>query len=274
MDMPGSSAGSATDRVGESDPLLRRTWYDSNAADSVRVVRTRSEGGAWIRRRGRRPVGLALLGSCLAYPLTDGPGAGLLVFFPPCLWILSLPVFDAIAIVDPFNKGNWALGLLVMPIFLPLVFSFAMTFGYVLLVLGQMLVASALGEDDHPRWPEWHPAEISEGLARWFWAGLFGVALGGFPVLLYWVHCGPIDWFDRVIFAELVFVGAGYAEMALAAALLHDTLVAANPYTVLQAIVRVGWDYVQPCVVVGMALMLAAGGIWAVFFEIASFRLA
>jgi hypothetical protein len=217
---------------------------------------------------------LALLGSCLAYPLRDGPGVALLVFFPPWLWLLSLPIFDWIAIIDPLAKGNWALGLLVLPIFLPLILSFAMTLGYVLLCLGQVLVVSALGEDDHPRWPAWHPAEISEGLARWIWAVLFGLVLGGFPVVLYWVHCGPIDWFDRVVFAELVMVGAGYAQMALAAALLHDSLIAANPYTVLQAIVRVGWDYVQPCLVGGLSVMLAGGAFWAVLFGVSSFRVA
>jgi hypothetical protein len=215
-----------------------------------------------------------MLGSCLAYPLSDGPGVGLLVIFPPCLWLLSLPVFDVIALVDPFEKGNWALGLLVLPVFLPLLFSFSMTFGYVLLILGQMLVASALGEDDHPRWPEWHPHEISEGLVRWLWAGLFGLALGGFPLVVYWVHCGPVDRFDRVVCAELVILGVGYAQMALAASLLHDSLIAANPYTVLRAIVRIGWDYVQPCLVSGVALLLVAGASWAVLFEMSSFRLA
>jgi hypothetical protein len=258
--------------------LVRKSWYDSKAGDAVRLVRSQRDAGAPLPLRGggrgRRRAGLALIGSCLAYPLTDGPGIGLLVLFPPFLWLLSLPVFDVIAIIDPFTKGNWALGLLVLPVFLPLLFSFAMTFGYVLLFLGQMFVASAIGEDDHPRWPEWHPAEISEGLARWLWAALFGVALGGFPVLVYWVHCGPIDWFDRVVFADLVIVGTGYAQMALAAALLHDTLIAANPYTVLLAIVRVGWDYVPPCLVSGVAVILMAGGIWAVLFEMPSFRIA
>jgi hypothetical protein len=69
-------------------------------------------------------------------------------------------------------------------------------------------------------------------------------------------------------------VGAGYAEMALAAALLHDSLIAANPYTVLRAIFRVGWDYVQPCLVAALALMLAGGGFWMVLFRVSSFRVA
>jgi hypothetical protein len=254
--------------------VLQKPWYDERAADAVRLVRAPAPRSQWRSRRRPKRRGLALLGSCLAYPLQDGPGIALLVFFPPWLWLLSLPVFDWIAIIDPLDKGNWALGLLVLPVFLPLLFSFLMTLGYVLLCLGQMLVTSALGEDDHPRWPAWHPAEISEGLSRWLWAGMFGLVLGGFPLAAYWVRCGPIDWFDRVVFAELVIVGAGYAQMALAAALLHDSLIAANPYTVLRAIVRVGWDYVQPCLVAGVCVMLAAGAFWAVLFGVPSFRLA
>ena len=116
------------------------------------------------------------IGECLLYPLSDGPGLGLLVLFPPAFWVLSLPIFDFIAYLQPLTKGHWAPGLAILPIFLPLMFSFAMTFGYVLLFLGYVLVASAMGENDHPRWPEWHPAEISEGIIRWVWALLLGVA--------------------------------------------------------------------------------------------------
>ena len=214
------------------------------------------------------------MGASLLYPFTDGPGVVLLIVFPPVLWFLSLPIFDVIAIVEPFTKGNWALGLLVMPVFLPLLFSFAMTFGYLLLVLGQMLVASAVGEDDHPRWPEWHPHAIAEGIGRWIWAAVFGIALGGFPCLLYWMNCGTLDALDWFILADLVILGAGYAEMALAAALLHDTVLAANPVTVVRSMARIGWDYVVPSLVAGVAVMLAAGTFWVVVFRLPSLRTA
>ena len=128
-----------------------------------------------------------------------------------------------------------------------------MVFGYCLLILGQMLVASALGEYDHPTWPEWNSSAISEGLIRWLWAALFGLTLGGFPMIVYWLYCGNIDGFDRIVFAELAVLGTGYAQMMLAAALLNDSLVAANPVTVLASIFRIGWDYVVPCLVSGVA---------------------
>jgi hypothetical protein len=206
------------------------------------------------------------LGECLLYPLSDGPGLGLLVLFPPVLWFLSLPVFDFIAMLEA-TKRDWALGLLILPIFIPLLFSFAMIAGYVLLFLGHILVASAVGENDHPRWPEWQPPEISEGIGRWLWAVLFGLALGGLPVIAYWVYCGQIDWLDGVVFLDLLVVGTGFAQMALAAALMHDTILAANPITVLAAIFRVGWDYVVPCLVASVAVALAGLGVYGLLFR-------
>ncbi len=155
------------------------------------------------------PCGGGIPGSCRASGnvcstrFRTGPGLGLLVFFPPVLWGLSLPIFDFIAYLEQ-TKSHWALGLMVLPVFLPVMFSFVMTLGYVLLFLGYMLVASAMGENDHPRWPEWHPAEISEGIARWVWALLLGVALGGLPIALYWGSGREINWLHGVVLVNLL----------------------------------------------------------------------
>src|SRR4051812_18130709 len=156
---------------------MRRDWYDANAP----VIPTASEVRASrsARRDRLRREGGGGLGASLLYPLTDGPGVALLLVMPPLLFLLSLPLFDWIAIVDPFRRADWALGLLALPIFLPLLVSFAMVLGYTLLVLGQMLVSSALGESDQPDWPEWNSEAISEGLGRWLWAAVFGLAVGG-----------------------------------------------------------------------------------------------
>ncbi len=215
-----------------------KRWYDPNVAASVHVIPQMDRDGPINPLRWKHPRVAPTLGECLIYPLNDGPGLGLLILLPPVLWILSLPIFDIIAVMHPLTKSDWAIGLLIVPILVPVLFSFSMTFGYALLFLGHMLVSSALGEIDHPRWPEWHPADIAEGLCRWFWAGLFGAFLGGIPVAFYWSHCGPVDWFDCIVFAELIMFGAGYALMALAASLLHENIIAANPITVISSIVR------------------------------------
>jgi len=249
----------------------RKSWYDAGAGRSVRVV---PRAGSLSLSRRLHPRTAPGLWECLRYPLADGPGVGLLVFMPPVLLVFSLPLFDVIAVIAPLTRGNWALGLLALPILMPFLFCFAMIVGYGLLVLGQMFVASALGEPDHPRWPEWDRVEVAEGVVRWAWAGLFGAALGGFPMMLYWKSCGDVDWFDRLVFADLAALAVGYALMALSASLLHDSIVAANPVTVVQAVLRIGWDYLRPCLAGVVALGLAAGSLYAIFFLLPVQRLA
>jgi hypothetical protein len=245
-------------------------WNNPDLANTVRVIPKDAYDGPINTSRWRHARVMPGLGETLIYPLCDGPGIGLLVFLPPLLWLFTLPIFDVISLIDPFGRASWALGLLILPVFLPMMFGLVMVFGYTLLYLGHMLVASAMGENDHPRWPEWNPADISEGVARWLWAGIFGIALGGFPVVAYWINCGDIDWVDRIIFIELVMVGAAYTLMALAAALLHEQIIAANPYIVLVSIFRVGWDYVFPSLVASVALAFAATAIWALLYHLPS----
>lgn len=242
--------------------MARKSWYDPSLSDSVRVVKDTPSYSSIRRRHPRVAPGLF---ECLLYPLKDGPGVALLIFMPLALTFVTLPIFDIIAILQP-------LGLLALPIFLPLIVVFCLVFGYALLFCGHLFVASALGENDHPSWPEWDPPAISEGLGRWLWAAIFGLALGGFPIVVYWQYCGDIDWFDLSIFAELAIIGVGYGLMALAASLLHDNIAMANPITVLSAIVQVGWDYVQPCIVGGIAFLLATGAIYVVLFRIPNIK--
>jgi hypothetical protein len=244
-----------------------KRWYDPDAATALRVIPRAEYEESWSIVKWRHARVSPGLGECLLYPLTDGPGLGLLVFLPPIMWILSLPVYDIISYVQPMTKGDWALGLLIVPVMLPMLFSFAMTFGYALLFLGHVLVASSLGENDHPRWPEWHPSDIAEGIGRWFWAGLFGIAMGGGPLVLYWKYRGDTGLLDWVALIGLITLGAGYAQMALAASLLHDNIIAANPVTVITAIARIGWDYLRPCLVAALVLVLAGVSLWAMIYR-------
>jgi len=173
-------------------------------------------------------------------------------------------------VLQPLTKSDWALGLMVVPVMIPMIFSFAMTFGFALLFMGHVLVSSSLGENDHPRWPEWHPSDIAEGIWRWFWAGLLGGVLGGIPIAIYWYRSDEIDALGWMLLIGLAIVGAGYALMALAAALLHESIIAANPYTVIRAIFRIGSGYVRPCVVAGCALILAGLGVWGLLYRMPS----
>jgi hypothetical protein len=245
-----------------------KRWYDPDAATALRVIPRVEHEEPWSVAKWRHPQESPGLSECLLYPLQDGPGLGLLFFLPPIMWVLSLPVYDVISFLQPLTKGDWELGLLIVPVMMPMLFSFAMIFGYALLFLGHVLVASSLGENDHPRWPEWHPSDISEGIGRWFWAGMLGVALGGGPLLLYWMHHGDMGLLDWVVLISLIVVGVGYAQMALAASLLHDNIIAANPVTVITAIVRIGWDYLRPCLVSALALVMSGVSLWAMLYRI------
>jgi hypothetical protein len=203
-----------------------------------------------VWRRRRKDVTLR---DCFAYPVVDGPGIALLVLMPPFLAIMALPIFDMMVHFRPGNALN-PVALLILPFTLPLVISVVLTVGYILIFLGRVLTTSATGEDDHPRWPVWDRTEILDELGRWIWAGLLGLVVGGFPAVTYWINCGEVDWLDGFLFLDLAILGAGYAQMALMAALLHETLIAANPITVLRSIGRLGWDYLGPCLVTGLAI--------------------
>lgn len=236
------------------------------------------ECGAWQRvpvpearpaaRRSRRKRADDGLRSCLLYPISDGSGVALLVVLPPIMWLMSVPVFDILRYLFPVDRTFNPIALVIVPLTLPLLIGFVLFFGYILLFLGRVLVASAMGDAEHPRWPPWDRLEILEGLGRWTWALLFGVGIGGFPVLIYWKNCGDLDLIDWIVLTELVAVGVAYAQMALAAALLHDSIAAANPVTVVQAIGRIGWAYLRPALLGGVAVMLAGGLLWVVLTQI------
>jgi hypothetical protein len=196
------------------------------------------------------------LGENFRYPVVDGPGVALMVFLPPFLAIMALPVFDMVVHITPENALN-PINLLIIPFSLPLIASFTLTIGYVLIFLGRILASSASGQDDHPRFPIWDRLEILEELARWIWASMTGLAIGGLPAMVYWEHCGDVDWLDLSLFAILAGVGIAYSQMALMTSLLHDSLAAANPITVFRSIARIGKGYLAPCLLTTLTVLLA-----------------
>jgi hypothetical protein len=243
-----------------------KRWYNPDATSAVRVIPRDDPNESFCSIRWRHPRVDPTLRECLAYPLSDGPGLGLLFFFPPIFWLFSLPIFDVIAVLQPL-KADWRLGLMVVPVMIPVIFSFAMTFGYAIVFLGHVLVSSSLGENDHPTWPEWHPADIAEGIFRWIWAAIAGLLIGAVPLVGYWYCCGEIDVFDCVIFSALIMLAAGFAQMALAASMLHENIVAANPITVVAAVVRIGWAYLWPCLMAGIALAFTVCGVFLLLYK-------
>lgn len=209
-------------------------------------------------RRGQ-PIGL---GEVLTFPLRDGPGLVLLVLFPPFLTIMSVPVFDIVMFFRDGPRGGFnPLALLLIPFSLPLIISFSFTGGYLLLYFARVLTDGAMGRTDHPRFPMWDRHTILEGLGRWIWAGIVGLGVGAIPVLLYAKlrgEFGPLDWVAVVI---LIGLAAGYVQMGLAAAILHDNLTLAHPLSIARAIRIIGREYLPLWLLTAFALFLAVG-VW------------
>jgi hypothetical protein len=190
----------------------------------------------------------------LLYPLWNASGIALLAFMPPLLWFCTAPMFVVLGTMD--KAGINVLGFIFL---VPQLLLMATVGGYILLFLGQVLVTSSLGEVAQPRSPGWDISEISEGLGRWFWALIIGGVIGGLPALTYWITCGEVDLFDKIVLVDLLLPGMAYAQMGLLATLLHESPLAANPVTVTRSIIRVGWSYIAPCAETGAVLVVMTG---------------
>ena len=204
---------------------------------------------------GTPPVAETRFRDSVFYPLWNASGLSVLAFMPVGLWFATAPLFALV----PVFRSNSPFSLLGMILLLPQLLLLFVVAGYTLLFLGQVLVTSSLGEVAQPRSPAWSLAEIGEGLGRWFWALLVGGVVGGLPTLVYWINCGDIDWLDWIVLVDLVIPGLAYAQMALLAALIFESPLAANPITVIRAIRRVGWTYVGPCVMTGSTFVILVG---------------
>jgi len=196
----------------------------------------------------------------LAYPFWSWSSVALLVFLPPILSVVTAPLP---ALFQMFTSGT---GFSVPGLVLLIPASIAGLFiwGYTLVFMSNVLTSSAFGVLLPPRSPNFSEDEPFRVLARWFWALLAGFLIGFVPAVAYWIHCGEVDWTDRLILLNLVALGSAYSQMALLAALLHDDPLAANPITVVRAIVRVGWDYAGISLL-GSGFLVAMGGLFSLF---------
>jgi hypothetical protein len=188
----------------------------------------------------------------LLYPLWGEPGLAILAFMPVGLWFATVPLFGVI----PALMVGSVLSFFAMLAMFPFgIFLIAIT-GHVLGFLGDVLVSSSLGEVIQPRLTGWSLSDITSVLGRWFWVVLVGVVVGGAPMMIYWINCGDVDLFDRIVLVDLLIPGLAYAQMALLSTLIHESPLAANPVTVLRAIWRVGWAYFWPCLLSGTTLAI------------------
>jgi hypothetical protein len=183
----------------------------------------------------------------LAYPLWGAPGIAVLVTMPPVLWLTSVL---SIGLVPNYVLGQSEVTAMGALIFIaPMMLFLVLTLGYVGVFFERVLIDAAAGNVHHPRMPGWGLMAMVRSGARLILCLAFGFALPACVAVYYWLHCGDLDWADRVILLAILTPGAVYALIALASVILHDDVWAANPITVLSAVARLG----------GRALPLAFG---------------
>ena len=207
-----------------------------------------------------------LLRESLRYPFWGATGVALLVIFPPILWLVSI---IAMVLGGAVAMGSGLVKLIALISMIPIGLGLLFVVGFLLLYFGKVLATSAIGEMHHPKWPDWEISALTFGFGRWSIAIFLGGVIGGIPAIAYWIYCGDIGFFDAIILAELIALGAIYALMALLASILHEDAWGANPLTVFRAIRLVGWGYAEPCIVTGIAVVLA-GTLLALAIELES----
>ncbi len=255
---PATGPGPASDRV-EPEPepaasprATRETFIGVRARKPKSRAETRRRSDGLVVPPDHAETRLVV---SLGYPLWNSSGLAVLIFLPPLLLFATAPLF---AIVPMIASGT-AFAVIGIVFMVPQFLLLAAVFGYVLLFLGRVLTTSAAGETTQPRSPGRDLSEIARGLSRWSWAIVVGGLVGGLPPLLYWFWCGDVDWLDRIVLVDLIVPGMAYAQMALLAALIHESPLAANPITVTAAILRLGWSYLSPCLFTGSCLLILAG---------------
>jgi len=264
---PGPGGGPSGYGLGATGGPKSQTAFYGNptlAASAPRVRRGVAIPADYGPLKAPRAVEKAF-GQSVGYPLWSWSSVALLIFLPPALAVVSAPLPFLLHFL--FGSVGFGFRAPALILVIPSLIGGIFVWGYVLIYLGDILTSSACGEPLPPRPPQLDDRGIFRVLGRWFWALFAGVALGFLPAVFYWIHCGEINWLDRLMFVNLGAFGAAYAQMALLAALLHDDPLAANPVTVLRAVARVGWDYAYVCLMTG-AFFGAAVGLLLVLTEV------
>jgi hypothetical protein len=195
----------------------------------------------------------------LFYPLRGAESLGVVGSLSLAFWVLLTLVPEyCLTIVDAAaSSGATLLGyLLAIVSSLPVVFLFPFILFYWLQYFGRVLVSSALGETVPPRAPDRNFDGFLTGLSAWLiWLAL-GVGVALVPLFLYVLAMGSIAACSVWVLLGLTLLALPYSSMALMMTFLHDDGLAAKPWNVLWALIRVGGSFGLLCLFIAAALAL------------------
>jgi hypothetical protein len=124
-----------------------------------------------------------------------------------------------------------------------------------------------MGDTTPPRTPDRNFDGFFSGLSPWFvWLAL-GVSVGLLPVVGYGLYqrsaAGALSWPLATVFVAL---GFPYSVMALLMSFLHDHALAANPFSVLREMLRLGASFLLVSTfalgTVGLSAVAFAVNLW------------
>ena len=198
--------------------------------------------------------------SSVLYPLRGAESLGVIASLSLVFWVFVtlVPEYCLTLLGDADSMGTPTLGkFLALISFLPVVFLFPFALFYWLQYFGRILVASAIGENIPPRSPDRNFEGFFTGLSAWLiWLGL-GVGVGLSPLLLYALAKGSIFECSPPLALGLLLLGLPYILMALMMTFLHDDGLAAKPWGVIGALLRLGGSFQLLCIFIGSAVVLS-----------------
>jgi hypothetical protein len=238
------------------EPSRTRPADRSGPRESYLVKRPAISMTGGLLREVTEPETSAL-GSIL-YPLRAAEPLGMIAALSVFWWILLSCVFEYCLTLmrDADEMGTPTLGRFIALIsILPVVFLFPFSLLYWLQYLGRVLVASAMGETRPPRTPDRNFQGFFTGISPWLIWLVLGVAVGLLPAYACAQSIGSGGMAYMLIIAALVALGLPYMIMALMMAFVHDHPLAATPWGIASAILRVPMPFLSLCFFVGFALL-------------------
>jgi hypothetical protein len=228
--------------------------------------------GVFVERRSASPMANGFLPvldrpetswfASVLYPLRGADGVGMIAIISAVLWVFTIlvPEYCLTLIGDADSMGASLLGYLIALVsILPFAILFPLVILYWLQYLGRTLVSSAMGETVPPRSPDRNFDGFFHGISPWLiWLAL-GVGVGMLPFIFYAFSPSSRSEYNLPAAIGLLLLGLPYILLALMLAFLHDHALAATPWNVVVALIRLRGSYMLLCLFIASALALAAG---------------
>jgi hypothetical protein len=197
-----------------------------------------------------------------SYPLRGAECLGVIALLSPAFWILAIvvPEYCVYMMTETDSMGVPTLGKFMALIsFLPVLFLLPFVVLYWLQYLGRVLVSSAMGETAPPRSPDRNFEGFFRGLSPWVISLVLGLPPSLAPISAYvYTLPSPVD-FNGWIALGFGLLGVPYMSIAFMLSFIHDNILAAMPWTVIGAILRVPVSFMRRCLAVVGALLLGIG---------------